>query len=132
MSKTIVLVENETKICDYLEQELVKKGNIVEKAYGLVEALNILANLDKTDFLILDVMMEAFPNTGGVAQNAGLKVLNLYKNKLQEIKKPFPRVIVFTAVKEIVPEAKKHPLVTRVIEKKNGDWVDQLIDAVKD
>lgn len=127
MTKTTLIIENELVICDDLEALFINDGWHVYKAYGLVEALNVLIQAECIDLILLDIMMETIPDSSTVARNAGIVAVDYFYDKLKKAKKRFPQIIAFTAVTEVIPVAEAHRLIRKVINKNSSGWEEQLL-----
>tara|TARA_B100000902_G_C27217347_1_gene867749 strand:+ start:227 stop:931 length:705 start_codon:yes stop_codon:yes gene_type:complete len=70
--KHILIVDDDTRICDLLEKFLSKNGYLVSAVYSAEQARQILAGL-QFDLIILDVMM---PKESGIELTAHLRERN--------------------------------------------------------
>ncbi len=70
--KHILIVDDDTRICDLLEKLLIKNGYLVSAVHSAEEARQILAGIE-FDLIILDVMM---PRESGVELTSHLREKN--------------------------------------------------------
>ncbi len=126
--KKILIIENETSICEFIEHLILTKNQfIVETAFDLDNGLNYLLE-SNFDILILDIMMEPLSGSDTTSTtNSGIDALQIFREKLYENKKELPIIIAITAVEEVLGVARAHPMIRKVIYKRVKDWEQCLI-----
>ena len=128
----ILVVDDDRRINDLLEDILTMEGYEVLKAYDGEEAIEILDNVDDVDLLLLDIMMpkiDGWEMLAYIRMHYDVKVLMLTALSEEDdevrgirsgaddfIVKPFKRAILLERVKRLVSGSKDRSSVTYVCE----------------
>ena len=115
MSKTVLLVDDETLVVDIAKRKLEKDGFKILTAGNGQEALDVLEN-NKADLIILDIEMPVM--------NGYTFLFELEKKK----KQPRIPIIVLTAYNFMEPIFKRHNIIAYLLKPLK---LDELLDKIK-